>query len=566
MDRSKALRGSKGRYSTPVEALEDLLHSAFGHSSFRPLQEEVCRAVATGQDVLLVMPTGAGKSLCYQLPGLARGGTTLVLSPLIALMEDQVQALQNLGFAAERIHSGRDRLASRQVCQDYLDGALDFLFVAPERLSVPGFPEMLAKRRPVLIAVDEAHCISHWGHDFRPDYRRLGERLPILRPTPVIALTATATPQVQRDIVEQLDVPRAIPFIHGFRRTNIAVEVLEARPSARPALVRRVLNDPERRPAIVYTPSRKKAEELGAELNLDFPAAAYHAGMGAAARERVQSSFMAGGLDVIVATIAFGMGVDKADVRTVIHTGLPGTLEGYYQEIGRAGRDGLLSRAILLYSWADRHTHEFFLERDYPDPQVLDTVYSLLTKIARPSEEIKGGAGLDSEVFASALEKLWIHGGALVDPEERVARGRSGWRASYAAQRAHRQSQIERMTTFASGRGCRMLELVRHFGDRHDSGEDCGICDQCRPAGCLASSFRLPDRIEVEILAGSLDLLRQHDGLSSGQLFGQAAKVASSIVGPSSAFSTAWSEPAWWKSSATRSTRAGGQFAFSVCG
>jgi DNA topoisomerase-3 len=484
----------------------------------------VCRAVTEGSDVLLVMPTGAGKSLCYQLPGLARAGITLVLSPLIALMEDQVLALRERGIAAERIHSGRDRLASRAVCRDYLDGKLDFLFVAPERLAVPGFPEMLAKRRPALIAVDEAHCISHWGHDFRPDYRMLGERLPILRPAPVIALTATATPLVQRDIVEQLGVPEALRFIHGFRRANIAVEVVEARPSARRALVRRVLAEAGRRPAIVYAPTRKETEALAAELDESFPAAAYHAGMAAADRDRVQLAFMVGDLEVIVATIAFGMGVDKADIRTVIHTGMPGTLEGYYQEIGRAGRDGQPSRAILLYSWADRHTHEFFLERDYPEPSVLAKLYSVLPERPRPSEEVRARVDLDQEVYATAVEKLWIHRGALVDPDDNVARGRPDWRPTYEAQRAHRHAQIEQMIAFASGRGCRMLNLVQHFGDRHDSGEACGICDQCASGECLVSSFREPTDTETDVLAATLDLLRERDGLTSGQLHRQAAE------------------------------------------
>ena len=517
---------SHRRKQTAVEGLEELLRSTFGHTAFRPLQLEVCRAVTEGADVLLVMPTGAGKSLCYQLPGLARAGTTLVLSPLIALMEDQVAALKKLGVAAERIHSGRDRLASRTVCQDYLDGTLDFLFVAPERLAVPGFPEMLAKRPLALIAVDEAHCISHWGHDFRPDYRMLSERLPMLRPAPVIALTATATPLVQRDIVEQLAIPNVKNFIHGFRRTNIAVEVVEARPSVRRILVRRVLEDPDRRPAIVYSPTRKETEALGAELNEIFPAAAYHAGMSSDARDRVQRAFQNDDLEVIVATIAFGMGIDKPNIRTVIHTGLPGTLEGYYQEIGRAGRDGGPSRAVLLYSWADRRTHEFFLERDYPEPSVLEKVFNILSPHARPAFEIRVAAGLDEDVFATALEKLWIHRGALVDPEENAARGKPDWRRSYQAQRAHRQEQIERMTSFAAGRGCRMLHLVQHFGDQHDSGEACEICDHCAPEGCLATSFRRPQGVEIEVLAAILDLLRERDGLTSGQLHRQAAEDA----------------------------------------
>src|ERR1700690_1726951 len=207
--------------------LTSLLHSTFGHSTFRTNQEAVCRAATDGHDVLLVMPTGAGKSLCYQLPAIARGGTALVVSPLIALMDDQAAKLSAHGLHVARIHFGLSRDDSRQACRDYLDGTLNFLFIAPERMRVPGFPEMLARRKPSLIAIDEAHCISAWGHDFRPDYRTLGDFLPALRPAPVIALTATATPTVQKDIIAQLKLTQPELFIHGFRRHNLAIEVVE---------------------------------------------------------------------------------------------------------------------------------------------------------------------------------------------------------------------------------------------------------------------------------------------------------------------------------------------------
>jgi len=512
-----------------VPDLRQLLRDRFGLDSFRPYQEEVCRAVTLGSDALVVMPTGAGKSLCYQLPGIARGGCALVISPLIALMEDQVAKLREVGVKAERIHSGRDRQTSRAVCRQYLDGGLELLFIAPERLSVPGFSEMLAKGSLSLVAVDEAHCISHWGHDFRPDYRLLGERLPVLReapgPTPVVALTATATPLVQKDILEQLGIEDAERFIRGFRRENLAVEVVELPPSRRRGAVQAMLADPSRRPAIVYAPSRKKTEELAEQLAVDYPAAAYHAGMDGADRDRVQTAFLGGELEVIVATIAFGMGVDKADVRTVVHTGLPGSLEGYYQEIGRAGRDGEPARAVLLYSWADRRTHEFFHDRNYPDPVILERIQDALGPEPMPLPQLRARLGLDDEIFDRALEKLWLHGGARmvrveteIGPEEAVVRGGSAWRSPYRAQRDHRLDQLERMLAFTEGAECRMLHLVGHFGDREDSGEPCGTCDACAPEGCTVRRFREPDDGEARVIAEILDLLVAQDSPTTGQL------------------------------------------------
>jgi DNA topoisomerase-3 len=471
-----------------------LLRERFGFSSFRPHQEAVCAAAATGEDVLLVMPTGAGKSLCYQLPGLARGGTTLVVSPLIALMEDQVTRLHSLGLRAERIHSGRPRLESREVCRAFLAGELDYLFIAPERLGVAGFPELLARRPLALIAIDEAHCISQWGHDFRPDYRLLGQRLPMLRPAPVVALTATATPIVQRDIVAQLGLGgRARQFIHGFRRHNLAIEALEVPPKDRAGRAVQWLSQPDRLPAIVYAPTRTAAETVALALGSVRRARAYHAGLSAEQRERTQADFLAGRLDIVVATVAFGMGVDKADVRTVVHLALPGSVESYYQEIGRAGRDGKPARTVLMHHFADRKTHEFFLERDYPDASVLEKIWKALGTTPVTAQTLRKKTRVAKQNFDKALEKLWIHGGVSGLREEKLHRGQDAWRAPYAAQRELRKEQLTLVARFAEGHQCRMLALVRHFGDREDSGKPCGRCDVCAPETRIgAPSLALP--------------------------------------------------------------------------
>jgi RecQ family ATP-dependent DNA helicase len=504
------------------ENLAQLLQSVFGFARFRANQEAVCRAAVAGRDLLLVMPTGAGKSLCYQLPAIALGGTALVISPLIALMEDQVAKLAALNLRVARIHSGLDRSICRQTCVDYLAGALDFLFIAPERLRVPGFPEMLAKRPPALIAIDEAHCISQWGHDFRPDYRMIGQHLPALRSgsssVPVLALTATATPTVQADITAQLGMTNPARFIHGFRRHNLAIEVVELSVPQRARAICSLLAHRDRRPAIVYATSRKQSESLAEELSQLMPAAAYHAGLDAETRERVQSAFQSGQLEIVVATIAFGMGIDKADIRTIIHAGLPGTLEGYYQEIGRAGRDGAPSRTFLLHSYADQRTHDFFLNRDYPPTDHLHQIFRMLSEEARSIDDLRTASKLTEEEFDKALEKLEIHGGARVDFSGNVSLGAPGWKKTYSVQAQHRAEQFEKVLRFTTSSDCRMAALVRHFGDEEDAAQSCGVCDICDPAGAILRLFRRAANAERSLAQSILDELRPVDYKAAGTL------------------------------------------------
>ena len=342
--------------------LLEALNQRFGYGSFLPLQREIIGNVLDRRDSLVVMPTGSGKSICYQLPSLFLNRLTLVVSPLIALMKDQVDALQRRGFKAAFINSTMAAAEQRKVQVDAQQGALNILYVAPERLVSPQFQAFVLDIKPGLVAIDEAHCISEWGHDFRPDYRKLQFLRPSLPDTTLIALTATATERVREDILRQLEIPEATRFITSFNRPNLIYDVRPKRNSF--ASILGLLAKIGGGSAIVYCSSRQQTEDLARSLsNSGFPALAYHAGFSAEDRRQTQDQFMDGRISIIVATIAFGMGIDKPNVRLVVHYDLPKSIEGYYQETGRAGRDGQPSNCVLFFSYKDKSQQDFFIRK-----------------------------------------------------------------------------------------------------------------------------------------------------------------------------------------------------------
>lgn len=337
------------------------LKSTFGYSSFRPLQADIVRSILWGQDVFVLMPTGGGKSLCYQLPALLLDGLTVVVSPLIALMKDQVDKLQALGVAASFINSSLSCSEVYERQGAVVRGEVKLLYVAPERLMMPGFLNLLSSVPLACFAIDEAHCISEWGHDFRPEYRQLSRLRELFPAVPFATFTATATRRVEADIKTQLGLEKAASFRGSFNRQNLFYEVRPKRSSYQQlvAYLR------ERGPAsgIIYCQSRAGTERLADMLNADrFKATAYHAGLESGERRQRQEAFIRDNIQIIVATIAFGMGIDKPDVRFVIHYDLPKSLEGYYQESGRAGRDGEPSDCILFYSYSDMAKHRHFID------------------------------------------------------------------------------------------------------------------------------------------------------------------------------------------------------------
>src|SRR2546423_7133145 len=401
-----AARGRRRRQSarmTPPKSLEDAraaLRQHFGFPDFRPGQTEAVESVFQSQDTLVVLPTGGGKSLCYQVPALMLPHLTVVISPLISLMKDQVDALTRRGLPATFVNSSltstqvADRLARAQ------RGEFKLLYVAPERFDVGSTAERLKGTGVSLLAVDEAHCISEWGHDFRPSYLRIAKVRERLGWPPVVALTATATPHVRADIVRQLKLDHAKTIITGFDRRNLRYHVVSSRTEQDKdeALVGILRAAPGL--AVVYASTRRTVERITNLINdARVAAVAYHAGLDDAHRREVQDAFMKERVRVIVATNAFGMGIDKPNVRLVLHYAMPGTLEAYYQEAGRAGRDGEPADCFLLHSFQDRFTHEFFIKGSYPERDVVEKVHRVLLRSASSA----GDVDLSAEDIAAGI-------------------------------------------------------------------------------------------------------------------------------------------------------------------
>ncbi len=512
-------------------AIDAALREHFGFDALRRGQREAVASVLGGSDTLVVMPTGAGKSLVYQLAACLSDGVTVVISPLIALMKDQVDALERRGIPAVALNSSLGAEEQRAGLRALRNGEVRLVYVAPERLRNRAFLGALAEASVALLAVDEAHCISQWGHDFRPDYLQIARARHRMGDPTTVALTATATPRVQDDILATLGTERAERVVTGFNRPNLFFNV-QATPTANDK--RRALNaflDEHDGAGLVYVSTRKQCEDVTRFIRDEVgrTVQAYHAGLPDAERTEVQDAFMTGDLDLVVATNAFGMGVDRADVRFVVHWGIPATLEAYYQEAGRAGRDGEPAEALLFYATHDAALREWFIEQYAPAERDLRAIHRHLVREAE-SEWVTVDQELVAErveqhpvgarVGISLLERMgMLERGEDLGPLRQYAiRAWDGEKAdrvlerSAERQRAKRQA-LARMTAYAESDACRRQLLLDHFGDPEPPvAERC--CDNCLVAAQVAEA---PDELPAfeslpmasRIAIGLLDLVRR---------------------------------------------------------